>query len=90
MPEMAKSGTVQIFNQRDQLVANLTLNTQAGWHRQKLDPKDLGENFKDGTYSFQVTAINQDEVPIDQQDITYQVKGLQAVLNMPMGKPPYP
>lgn len=76
MPEMAKAGTLQIFNQRDQLVASLTLNKEAGWHKQKLDPKDLGGNIEDGTYSFRVTAVNLDEVPIEQQDIAYQVKGL--------------
>lgn len=73
LPESAAGATMQIFDAEGALVFQQPVNTSAGIHDVVWDGTTLqGGIAPDGAYSFNVTALNADEEPIE---VTHRILG---------------
>lgn len=75
LPQEADAATMEIYDGAGELVRVITgISREIGQHKVAWDGKDQqGNTLPNGSYSFQVGALTEDDQPIE--DITYRTEG---------------
>ena len=75
LPEDAKTAVIQIHDEDDNLVYSGPAETEKGSHSFEWEGKDgLGNYLPEGSYSFEIKAVDKDEAPIE-ENLKYSVRG---------------